>query len=156
MAAYFFDSSALVKRYVSETGMNWVQALCDPAANNKLFIARITAVEIISAATRQCRANKITSAELANISSQLRVDLAGDYRIVDISSNLIDEAMILAETHVLRAYDAVQLAAVEETHHVRAAKSLSPVTLLSSDNALNAAATATALGIPVEDPNNHP
>jgi len=154
VAAYFFDSSSLVKRYVNETGTIWVQTLCDPAAKNKLFIARITAVEVISAATRQNRASKITTAELANISSQLRVDLANDYRIVEISATLLDRSMTLAETHALRAYDAVQLAAVEETQTTRAAKSLSAVTLVSSDIALNAA--ATALGIPVEDPNLHP
>jgi len=154
VAAYFFDSSALVKRYVSETGTNWVQALCDPAAKNKLHIARITAVEVISAATRQCRAGNITVIELADVSNQLRIDLANDYRLVDISATLIDRAMAIAETQALRAYDAVQLAAVEETQATRVAKSLSSVTLVSSDLDLNTA--AATLGIPVDDPNNHP
>ena len=32
MAVYFFDSSALVKRYAQETGSAWVEILTDPQA----------------------------------------------------------------------------------------------------------------------------
>jgi hypothetical protein len=44
MAVYFFDSSALVKRYIAETGSGWVSGLTDPTAGNINFIAGITAV----------------------------------------------------------------------------------------------------------------
>jgi uncharacterized protein len=43
MAAYFFDSSALVKRYVVESGTQWVRNLCDPTVSHSLYIVRITA-----------------------------------------------------------------------------------------------------------------
>lgn len=52
MAVYFVDSSALVKRYINETGSNWVLSLCNPASNNDIVIAAIAGVEII-AATRE-------------------------------------------------------------------------------------------------------
>ena len=45
MSLYFLDSSALVKRYVTETGSDWIRALTDPPARNPLIIARITWVE---------------------------------------------------------------------------------------------------------------
>ncbi len=38
MAAYFLDASALVKRYVTETGTPWVTGLLDPAARNRLYM----------------------------------------------------------------------------------------------------------------------
>ncbi len=34
MAAYYLDSSALVKRYVSEIGSGWVLSLFDPRRKN--------------------------------------------------------------------------------------------------------------------------
>lgn len=55
MAVYFFDSSALVKRYVQETGSAWVMATTAPQAGHALYIARITAVEVVSALTRRHR-----------------------------------------------------------------------------------------------------
>lgn len=36
MADYFFDSSALVKRYVRESGSGWVTSLFDPAVKTGL------------------------------------------------------------------------------------------------------------------------
>ncbi len=36
--AYFLDSSALVKRYIPETGSAWIQAITDTATGNLLFI----------------------------------------------------------------------------------------------------------------------
>jgi hypothetical protein len=40
MADYFLDTSALIKRYLGETGTIWVRSLF--AARNRLIIARIT------------------------------------------------------------------------------------------------------------------
>ncbi len=41
MAIYFFDSRALAKRYVTETGTVWVQALTDlTAADHEIYVAR--------------------------------------------------------------------------------------------------------------------
>ncbi len=34
MTTYYADSSALVKRYVTEMGSAWVKTLCDPAAGH--------------------------------------------------------------------------------------------------------------------------
>ena len=52
MAVYFFDSSALVKRYAQETGTAWAQMI---AARNYVFLARITQVEVIAAIERRKR-----------------------------------------------------------------------------------------------------
>ncbi len=60
MANYFCDSSALAKRYVSETGTAWVQALIAPTAGNEVYVARITLVELVSAITRRKRNGDLT------------------------------------------------------------------------------------------------
>lgn len=58
MAFYYLDSSALVKRYIGETGSAWVLSLFDPKLNNDVLIAAITGVEIIAAIIRRSRAGQ--------------------------------------------------------------------------------------------------
>ena len=45
--AYFVDSSALVKRYVQEVGTPWVRGLTRRSPSTAIYIARITAVEVV-------------------------------------------------------------------------------------------------------------
>lgn len=45
MTAYFFDSSALVKRYVRETGTTWVIGILRSPANS-IYVAQIAEVEV--------------------------------------------------------------------------------------------------------------
>ena len=60
----------------------------------------------------------------------------------------------LANTHALRAYDAVQLAAALAINQKEQDAGFAPVTLISADQALNDAATAE--GLTVDDPRSHP
>ncbi len=46
MAAYFLDSSAVMKRYVQETGTVWVRALTASGTGNFFYLARITDDEL--------------------------------------------------------------------------------------------------------------
>jgi len=45
MSIFYFDTSAIVKRYVMETGTNWIMALTNPVHNNLSIIAEITLAE---------------------------------------------------------------------------------------------------------------
>ena len=47
MAVYFFDSSAIIKRYLSERGTAWVIGIADPAAGNRIYVSRIAGVEVV-------------------------------------------------------------------------------------------------------------
>ena len=42
MAAYFLDSSAVVKLYIAETGTNWLKSLISAHQQHSFYIARIT------------------------------------------------------------------------------------------------------------------
>lgn len=154
MADYFFDSSALVKLYVAETGSTWVSALAEPSAAHHIFIARISAVELASAVARRERAGHLTRSEAVLARSQFDADLAYLFRVVEISKSLLTQAMTHAEVHFLRAYDAVQLSAALVLATERAARGMSPITLISADAALNGAAVAE--GLRAENPNLHP
>lgn len=154
MAVYFFDTSAIVKRYVLETGTGWIRTITDPAIGNGISIARITQVECVSAITRRRNTGNLSPADASTALSQFRTDFSHLFEINDITNAIIQTAADYAETHLLRAYDAVQLAVVDDIQTDRLANGFSPITLISADLALNTA--AVTLGIPVEDPNNHP
>lgn len=110
-------------------------------------------MEVVSAITRQVLASRITRTDAANEIAKFRHDFINQYRVVEISTALINRAMSLAEAHALRGYDAVQLAALLIVNDENIAFGLSTLTLISADAALNSAATAE--GLTVEDPNNH-
>ncbi|MGA9995143.1 MAG: type II toxin-antitoxin system VapC family toxin [Pyrinomonadaceae bacterium] len=153
MDTYFFDSSALVKRYVTETGTDWVSGIVDPSNASRIFIARITAVEVVSAIARRFREGSLSDIDMKASLTRFRRELLTIYLPIEISQNLISLAMTLAEAYALRGYDAVQLAGALEVHNVRLGNSLTPPTLISADAALNAAALAE--GMTVDDPNAH-
>lgn len=154
MDVLFADTSALAKVYLDETGSNWLRGILDPARGATAYVARITAVELISAITRRSRSGSLDSAEAVGARAAVRRDVGGHLRVVEITEALVVRAMALAETHALRGYDAVQLAAALELNDRRVAGILPALTLLSADAELNAAAVAE--GLAVENPNDHP
>jgi predicted nucleic acid-binding protein len=154
MAIYFLDSSALVKRYISETGSAWVLGLFDPTLDNEFFVAAITGVEIVAAITRRARSGSIAAADAALVCNQLRRDLQTDYQVIEITEGIVSSGMTLAETQGLRGYDAVQLAAGCAINELCAVNGLSPIIFVSADDELNLAAVNE--GLLVENPNNYP
>jgi len=153
MAVYFVDSSALVKCYISEIGSTWVLSSFDPALKNNILIAAITGVEIVAAITRRARGGSISATDATAACSQFRSDLQSEYQVVEITENIINTAMALAETLGLRGYDAVQLAAGHEINALCIASSLPPVTFVSADDELNSAAASE--GLLIENPNDY-
>jgi hypothetical protein len=117
-------------------------------------VAGITAVEVASAIARRLRGGTLSQAQATAALAQFRQDLTNEYFILDITRTLLDKAALLAVAHALRAYDAVQLATVAEVHSNRMRGGAPPVTLVSADLPLNAA--AVAMGILIDDPNTHP
>jgi len=154
MAAYLFDASGIVKRYIHEPGTGWVRNLADPLASHEIFLARITMVEVTSAVTRRERGGTLPGQSATVILTQFRQDVAHQYNILEITPVLLHVATLLAETQGLRAYDAVQLAVALELHNQRVSAGQSAVTLVSADQELNTPATAE--GLIVQDPNQHP
>jgi predicted nucleic acid-binding protein len=148
VAGYFVDSSALVKRYVQEVGTAWVRSLTRRNTANPIYLARITAV------ARRRRGRTVTPPRASSILYRFRKHLAGRYTIVEVTPALLTEAMTLANSYALRAYDAVQLAVALEVQRLHEDAGLGPVTLVSADQDLNTAGTAE--GLMVDDPNTHP
>jgi predicted nucleic acid-binding protein len=150
VAVYYFDTSALVKRYVAETGTPWVQSITDPVNGHDIYVVKIAGPEAISAFVRQAP----PLPTLATVLADFTFDFHNEYQQLVISDAVIAGAMRLAEMHRLRGYDAVQLAAALELHAARVAAGLPPLVFVCADLALNAAAALE--GLAVDDPNAHP
>jgi uncharacterized protein len=153
VAAYFLDSSALVKRYVTETGTAWVTGLLEPAARNRLYIARITGAEVIAALTRKERGRHLSTADAAAAVTSFEHDYAVRLRPVEITAALIADAMKAARTHGLKGYDAVQLAGALYANQRRVSQGLAPLILVTADGDLLAASAAE--GLTTDNPNVH-
>lgn len=154
MAYYFFDSSALVKYYVSETGTQWVHGLIDAQPPNESIIVHITGAGIVAAISRRVRMNLTTSADRAKAIGIFNTHFKTKYRVVIALLETVEGAMNLAEKHGLRGYDAIQLAAALLVEEEMAAAGFGPLVLISADHELNTAAQAE--GLLTDDPNQHP
>jgi uncharacterized protein len=150
MSAYFIDTSALLKRYVFEIGSDRVEQIVEPSTNNRLYIAQVTPIEIISAVARRVREKSVSSDTLPDVRAGLARHLRRGYVTIVFSDEIASIAMNLLANHPLRAFDSIQLAtalAVEE--HLKSAGQASLVFLCSDQRLLSA---ASAVGLAVEEP----
>jgi len=134
--AYFLDTSALVKRYVPETGSNWIQSITDVASNNDLAISQITWVEVYSAFARRQREGSLSAGELDILLQKFRNEFDTQYRVIEVDPALIESAGQLVIQYPLRAYDAVQLASGLYVQSVLTSIPETQLIFVSADNRL--------------------
>ena len=102
----YFDSSALVKRYIEESGSDVVQSLLDrdtSAATSKLAYP-----EILSALTRKQRSGELTRRSLQAAVNQFEADWEGIV-VVEFHDELLPTMKSLLLKHHLRGADTVHL-----------------------------------------------
>ena len=104
----FFDSSAFVKRYVEEPGSDEVEAAC--LATTDLGLCVICVPEILSAFNRRLRERSLRQSDYKLMKERLLEDVT-DATIVDLTPAVIKEAVVMLETSILRAADALHIAA---------------------------------------------
>ena len=154
MEAYYFDSSALVKRYASEVGSPWVINLTDSQSRHDVFTALVTGAEMVAAVARKARLGSITLQDATAAIAAFKSHFRTDYLVVLLTAAIIERAMDLAEKHGLRGYDAVQRASAFTVQDELGANGVSLKTFASADTNLNKAAQAE--GLAVENPQGHP
>jgi uncharacterized protein len=154
MAVPFLDTSALVKRYVTETGSPWITALTDITAQKDCWISSITPVELLAALSIRVRTGSITLPLAQQTEQRFRLELSTHFQIITLIPVILNRAMGLVTAHPLRAYDAVQLAAAQYLNSQYTSLGLSPVIMVSADHNLNQAAIAE--GLAIDNPNQHP
>jgi predicted nucleic acid-binding protein len=114
MARYFFDSSALIKFYHDEIGSPRVHTILADSDSDH-FIARLTAVELLSGLAKKVRMGAVTAADYDQLRRRFRADINRGLlhplrmlnRHFDAAGDLIDKHAIIGR---LRALDSIQLA----------------------------------------------
>jgi predicted nucleic acid-binding protein len=148
MSVFFFDSSALAKRYLTETGSGWIGGLTAPAAGYVILVAELARVEVAAAMAARYRSGAITLDERDALVALLLRHFAVEYQVVGLDPATVSRAVTLTQQHRLRAYDAVQLATA-----LAAAALLPGLAFVAADNDL--LDSAHAEGLAVENPNVH-
>lgn len=158
MNFYFFDSSAIVKNYISEAGSNWVKTIFNAISTDIIYVASITQVEVVAAFARKRKGLNLSVIDAASAISQFNSDFQNDFRAIELKPNIISQAILLADKYSLRGYDAVQFASALEIYvhlvNLKVDFNYSTFTFVSADKELNSAAQAE--GLSVENPNNYP
>lgn len=90
----------------------WMAALCDPTQGHDLRIAQAALVEVVATLCRKAREAAITTTKRDSLVADFRQDTTTTYAVRAITTATYTRAGDLCRTHRLRAYDAVQLAAV--------------------------------------------
>jgi predicted nucleic acid-binding protein len=106
----YFDTSAIIPLLVEEPGTATAGELWDRAG--RLVSIRLARVEARAALAQAARLGRISADQLRTAKRELE-HLLDQLDAVDIDEDLARRAGDLAEVHVLRAYDAVHLAAAD-------------------------------------------
>lgn len=76
MTVYYFDSSAIVKRYITEVGTGWVIGTADIRAGNEILISLLARTEAPAAIFKRQREGSITVADAGLAVSDFVSDFA--------------------------------------------------------------------------------
>jgi predicted nucleic acid-binding protein len=107
MPAYYFDTSALAKRYVVEVGSSWVQAIVAQQSGQTIYTSVLTQPEIISALQRRLREGSVEAHRAQELAQQVVEHMTQSYTLAAITPPIITQACALLQRHPLRAYDAL-------------------------------------------------
>ena len=105
---YFLDTSALVKRFVSERGSTEVRHLF--TRGRVLAASRLAYPELVASTVRMWREGRMTEARRDEILASIPQCIAGLNLVVEVRGPLLAQIAALLLRRALRAYDAVQLA----------------------------------------------
>src|SRR5262249_9563142 len=109
---------------------------------------------VVATLCRKAREAAITATERDSLIADFRHDTVNSYGVRLVTTQLYTSAGDLCRTHRLRAYDAVQLAAVPALRDDALASSAPAPIFVCADNDL--LSYATTEGLSVENPNTYP
>lgn len=144
----YFDSSALVKRYIREPGSEGVSARC--AAGGRLFISALGYAEILASLGRKMRAGDIQPSDFDSACARLQGDWNRAFEILQLDDATMAHIPALVMRHSIRGADAVHLSAALWVRDFVARPSSESIEFVVSDLAL--ARIAIACGLAVFNP----
>lgn len=106
---YFVDTSALLKRYLSEVGSGYLRRLLGQP-DSLFYQTFLTPLEVTSALYRQHRARQLSAEDLSLFLKSYAVHSHEEFLLVPYSESVIDLANRLIARHPIRTLDSIQLA----------------------------------------------
>ena len=103
----FFDTSALIKKYIHETGSEFVKLYLTQSPS--IAVCSTTRVECSSVINRMLANGEMTAEESNYLQNQIAEDLQF-YEVIPFSETLEKIAIDMVKKHRLRTLDAIQLA----------------------------------------------
>ncbi len=152
MNAVYFDTSALVKHYITEVGSDWVRALLMNQAP-AVFTSLLTSIEGVCTFARRRREGMLSSEDHRQLLTVFDYDFTYRYNILGVEPMVMDTARRMANSHPLRAYDAVQLATAWLLNQDLLSTGKAPLTFICADERL--ITVAQAEGLLTDNPNHH-
>jgi hypothetical protein len=134
----YFDTSAIVKRYINEPGRPQVLQLL---RRHACVISAVLPVELRSALRRRVSEGSLDKERVPEILTRLESDRAF-WTLVGVSSEVLADAETLVAAHPLRALDAIHIASAQ----LFAARITVPKLIFVSADARQATAAA-AVGL---------
>ena len=134
----YFDTSALIKRYVEEPGRQEVLTLL---RKNQCVVSAVLPVEVRSALRRRVADKTLDAKRVPSILKRLAADRAY-WTIIEVSREVLATAESLSGAHPLRALDAIHVASAKLFAHRTASQTF---TFVSAD--MQQTQVAETLGI---------
>ncbi len=112
MHYFYFDASALVKRYTRESGSDKMLFLFRNVPLERLLCLTIGAMEVFWICVRKRNDGRITSHQFERVVTHLKrevINRQSNFRTVSLPDSLVWDSMDLIETHSLNSVDALVL-----------------------------------------------
>lgn len=141
MVEVYWDASALVKRYASETGTLFANAVFANVAPTRMMCLSIGTGEVISAFVRKRNAGLIDQEVFAQALVEFRAEVidSAEFKIVATTDNLIFASHPLIERYSLNATDATILRSVLDAATAARLSAHGLILLTADDRLLRAA-----------------
>lgn len=145
MDNFFFDSSALVKRYIPEQGTAWVRNITQSKNPSYIVISELALVEMSSAIARRTREGVFTNTVASKLVDSIMSHATSRYYVLRLRQDVLINAQKLCLTHPIRSLDAIQLASALVVNLPIVRSGLSPLLFVSADLRLLAIAEMEGL-----------
>ena len=147
MYYFYFDASALAKRYTEEIGSDTIDSFFENAPLERLSCLTIGAIEVFWICIRKRNDGRLTNHQFEISVTLLRrevINRQSDFRTISAPDSLVWNSMDLIETHSLNSVDAMVLrSALDLATELRSTDD--KLVLVASDQRLLRAARAEGL-----------
>lgn len=145
----YFDSSALIKHYVQETGSDRVHRKLrdEEKASRPAFTSVLTFAEIEAALSRRAKDNSLAQSEYLRVRTKFESDWVLGLSPIDLGPDVLAIVRGVVDHFALKGADVVHLASAIWLKDMAGLQGNAPVSFLSSDKQLLKAAAQSHLEV---------